>query len=147
MAEVEIIADNMGTGAKCSALDRARSNLRPLFSPLVRPTKRIFSRKSLKFCSEVLGRVPVSSSVIHPHRAGTGTHYKASPGLSIPAELTELQVRARVFATRGLRVHDLTNLKPFFAVTIDRNLVSHQDRLQHRRSRRPKELCGLRCGI
>jgi hypothetical protein len=52
----------------------------------------------------------MSGSVIDSHRAGTGIRYKTSTGLPIPAELTELQERARVFATRGLRVHDLTNL-------------------------------------
>jgi hypothetical protein len=65
---------------------------------------------------------------MQPHQVRTGTRYKTSPGLPIPAELTELQERARVFTTCGLGAHDPTNLKPFFAVTMDRDLVSYQNR-------------------
>ena len=76
-----------------------------------------------------------------------GARYKTSTGLPIPAELTELQERARVFTTRVLHVHDSTNLKPLFVVTMNRDLVSYRDLSQHCRSGRPGELCGLRCGI
>jgi hypothetical protein len=67
--EVETLLVMMGAKAKFSALDRLHTHLLPLLSPLVGPTKPIFSRKCPEFRGEVLARFRVSGQpCIHAER-------------------------------------------------------------------------------